>query len=100
MKVGILVTSEGRMGVLEGLVEALCGRSHDVTVFIMDEGTRLLGRSELSALCTRYPIRVSYCDYNAKKLGVDTSGLPQEIVCGSQYQNSRMFHDSEKVIVL
>lgn len=100
MKVGVLVTSQGGMDVLTGLVEALLAKSHEVNIFIMDEGTRLLEDTALSTLCSGPSVSVSYCDYNAKKRGVDTSALPPEILCGSQYHNSRMFHNAEKVIVL
>jgi hypothetical protein len=43
---------------------------------------------------------MSFCDLSTKTLGIDKGTLPDEIVCGSQYDNASMVHDADKVIVL
>jgi urease alpha subunit len=45
-------------------------------------------------------IVLSFCDFNFKKLGLKGEGIPEEVICGSQYNNAIMMHESDKVIVL
>jgi hypothetical protein len=43
---------------------------------------------------------MSVCEHSAQGHGVETAGLPKEIVCGSQYHNAVMIHSADRVIVL
>jgi predicted peroxiredoxin len=66
----------------------------------MDDGTKLIGTPEFSDMCKTKGVTLSFCDHSAKGLGVSTEGLPEEIVCGSQYNNAVMNHDADRIIVL
>jgi predicted peroxiredoxin len=100
MKLGILVTTENHLADIIGLVQAGLQRNHQITVFTMDEGTRLFHRPEYSALCGLQGVTMSFCDHNAKMFEVRKEGIPEEIVCGSQFDNATMNHECDKVIVL
>ncbi len=100
MKLGIFVNTNRHLGDVVGLVKAALGKGHEVILFNMDDGTKLLGTPEFSALCKTKGVTMSFCDHSAKQLGVATEGIPQEIVCGSQYNNAMMMHDADRVIVL
>lgn len=43
---------------------------------------------------------MAYCDHSAKGLNVSTEGLPEAMVCGSQFNNANMMHDVDRVINL
>ncbi len=100
MKLGIFVNTNRHLAHVVGLVKAAVSKGHEVIVFNMDDGTKLVGTPEFKSLCTMQGVSMSFCDHNAKQLGIATEGLPEEIVCGSQYNNSVMVHDADRVIVL
>ena len=100
MKLGILVTTVKHIDCIVGLTNSALAKGHEVTIFHMDAGTKLLGESSLQALCGKDGVTMSFCDHSTKNIEVSTEGLPSEIVCGSQFDNANMNHDCDKVIVL
>lgn len=100
MKLGILVNTNKHAADVVGLAKAAIAKGHQVIVFNMDDGTKLLGTPGFKELCTMAGVAMSFCDHSAKGLNVATEGLPQEIVCGSQYNNAVMMHDADRVVVL
>ena len=100
MKLGILVNTDRHLAHVVGFAKAAVSKGHDVILFNMDDGTKLLGTPEFRELCKTEGVSLSYCDHSAKHLNVATKGLPEEIVCGSQYYNAVMMHDADRVIVL
>jgi predicted peroxiredoxin len=100
MKLGILVNTDRHLDHLLGITRAAISKGHEVCVFSMDVGTKLLGDAALQELCAMSGVSMSFCEYNARGLNVSNEGIPDEIVCGSQYHNAVMVHDADKVIVL
>ncbi|MDA8432355.1 MAG: hypothetical protein M0Z60_05250 [Nitrospiraceae bacterium] len=100
MKLGILVNTDRHLDHIVGITNVALARGHEVIIFAMGSGTRLLGTPEFSALCGAPGVSMSFCDYIAKRLHVPTESLLPEIVCGSQYHNAAMNHDADRVIVL
>ncbi len=100
MKLGIFVNTNRHLADVVGLVKAAVAKGHEVVLFNMDDGTKLLGTPEFGMLCGMQGVSTSFCDHSAKHMGVATEGLPQEVVCGSQYNNAVMMHDADRVIVL
>ncbi len=100
MKLGIFVNTNRHLGHVVGIVKAALAKGHEVIIFNMDDGTKLLGTPEFAELCKTRGVAMSFCDHSAKGLNVTTEGLPQEIVCGSQYNNAVMNHDADRVIIL
>ena len=100
MKLGILVTTDRHLDHVLGLAKAAVAKGHEVMMFNMDAGTRLLGNPDFRALCTTKGVSMSFCDHSAGHENVSKEGLPAEIVCGSQFNNANMMHDADKVINL
>jgi len=100
MKIGILVNTDRHLEHIRGITEAAVRRGHTVAIFAMDEGTRLLENPEYRKLCELEGVEMSFCDHNAQGLGINKDGVPDEIVCGSQYNNAVMQHEADRVIVL
>ena len=100
MKLGIFVNTNRHLADVVGLVKAAIARGHQVILFNMDDGTKLLGTPEFKTLCGMQGVALSFCDHSAKHMGVTAEGLPPELVCGSQYNNAVMMHDADRVIVL
>lgn len=100
MKLGILVNTDRHADHLAGLVQAAVEQGHQVIIFVMDTGTRLLEQELFGKLCSFPEVSISYCDLNAQQCGVDRGAVPAAIVCGSQYNNAVLAHAADRVIVL
>jgi len=100
MKLGIFVNTDRHLADVVGLVKAALAKGHEVILFNMDDGTKLLHTPEFAELCKTKGVTMSFCDHSAKHLGVTSEGLAKEIVCGSQYNNAVMHHEADRVIVL
>ena len=100
MKLGILVTTDKHANDVIGIAKSAVSKGHTVTIFNMDDGTKLFGNPSFNELCTTKGIKMSFCDHSAKRINAPTQGIPSEIVCGSQFDNANMNHDSDKVIVM
>ena len=100
MKIGIFVNTDRHFADVIGLSKAAVAKGHEVILFNMDDGTKVLHNPGFQELCRIKGVSSSFCDHSAKHLGVSSEGLPQEIICGSQYNNAVMMHDTDRVIVL
>ncbi len=100
MKLGILVNTDKRLEDILGITKSAISKGHEVIIFCMDEGTKLLHNPSFSGLCTTKGITMNFCDHSAKGMGVSTDGIPKEIGCGSQFDNANMAHEADRVIVL
>ncbi len=100
MKLGILVNTDRNLDAVTGIVRAALSRGHEVMIFAMDEGTRLLRQPDYTGLCSLPGVSMSFCDFSTRGTGVSKEGLSAAIICGSQYNNAAMVHDADRVIVL
>jgi predicted peroxiredoxin len=100
MKLGILVTTDRHQDDVIGLAKAAAAKGHEVVIFNMDTGTKVLGNEDFRQLCKTAGISMSFCDHSAGLENVSKEGIPEEIVCGSQFNNANMMHDADTVINL
>jgi predicted peroxiredoxin len=100
MKLGILVNTDKNLDRIIGLTETALKKGHEVVIFNMDDGVKLLKKEEFRSLCKKKGVSMAFCDLSTHILGVSKEGLPEEIVCGSQYNNALMVHEADRVIVL
>jgi predicted peroxiredoxin len=100
MKLGILVNTDKHLEHALGLARAAIAKNHDVIIFIMDEGTRLLENDSFVALAKLPAVSMSLCEHSAKGFGIKTEDLPKNINCASQFNNAMMNHGADRVIVL
>jgi predicted peroxiredoxin len=100
MKLGILVTTDQNLDAVLGLAKAAVSKGHEVVIFNMDTGTKLLGDGSFRELCKTSGVTMSFCDHSAGLENVSKEGIPDDIVCGSQFNNATMTNESDKVINL
>ncbi|MCL4457943.1 MAG: hypothetical protein M1147_05270 [Nitrospirae bacterium] len=100
MKLGILVNTDKNLGHILGITKAAVEKGHEVMIFNMDEGVRLLGEPAFRDLCNAKGVSMSFCDHSTHVFNVSKEGVPEDIICGSQYNNAAMNHDADRVIVL
>jgi len=100
MTLGILINTDKHLEHITGLAKTALSRGHQLIIFTMDIGTKLLESPELMKLCAIKGVSMSFCDLNAKCFDISKEGLPPEAVCGSQYDNALMVNKADRVIVL
>ncbi|MHB8882007.1 MAG: hypothetical protein ACYC69_10930 [Thermodesulfovibrionales bacterium] len=100
MKLGILINTDRHLQHIVGITKAALARGHEVQIFTMDAGTRLLNSPEYRALCGMQGVTMNFCEFNARQYGIAQGELPAEIISGSQYDNAVMSHSADRVIVL
>lgn len=98
MKLGILVTTDRHLDDVMGITDAAVQKGHEVIIFNMDEGTKLLGNEKFRQLCKKQGVRAAFCDHSAQHEKVSKEGIPAEFVCGSQFNNAVMMHDADRMI--
>ncbi|MDP6812028.1 MAG: DsrE family protein [Alphaproteobacteria bacterium] len=97
---GILVNTDGHLAHVLGLTTAAVNKGHEVTIFVMDSGTRLLRDDSFVALAGADGVSMSFCDHSAREHEIDTDTLPPEVEGGSQLNNAVMNHQAARMIVL
>lgn len=100
MKLGILVNTDKNLEHLIGITTSAIRKGHEVLIFAMDEGVRLLENEDFLNLSREKGVSMSFCDHSTHVFNVSKEGIPGEIICGSQYNNAVMNHDADRVIVL
>jgi predicted peroxiredoxin len=96
----MLINTAKHLDQIVGICRAALAKNHQVIVFAMDEGTRLLENPAFVALAEFEGVSFSLCDHSAKTFGAKTEGLSPKIVCASQLNNAMMNHSADRVIVL
>lgn len=100
MKLGILVITDRHLDDVLGLTKAAVSKGHEVVIFNMDVGTKLLGDDSFRQLCNTSGVTMAFCDHSTQKENVSKEGIPEKIVCGSQFNNATMMHEADRVISL
>ena len=100
MKLGILVNSDRHLETITGITRAALAKGHEVLLFAMDDGTRLLANPGYIALCQLAGVNMSFCQESATRKSVNFDALPEAIAAGSQLQNAMMVQKTDRIIVL
>jgi peroxiredoxin family protein len=100
LKLGILVNTDKHLRHIIGITQAAVSRGHEVIIFNMDQGSKLLEQKSFCALSGLHGVTISFCSLNSKQAGVNTASLSGEVMEGSQYNNAVMNHQADKVIIL
>ena len=100
MKLGILVNTDKNAKEIIGLTKAATSKGHQVVIFMMDKGVRLLRKYSVANLFKIPGVIMSFCQYSADIIGVSTDKIAKEITSGSQYDNAAMNKEAHKIIIL
>lgn len=100
MKLGILVNTDRHLKHILGLAAAATAKNHEVVIFAMDEGVRLLDNKSFADLGGREGVSLSFCSHSAREQGIETEGRPEGITVGSQLNNAMMAQAVDRMIAL
>ena len=71
MKLGILVTTNTNKDNVKGLTKAAVSKGHEVSIFCMGEGSRLLEEKDFMDLNSIDGVSMAFCDHSAGISGSD-----------------------------
>lgn len=100
MKLGILVTTDRHLKHILGLTAAARAKDHEVAIFAMDGGIRLLADKAFTDLGGQEGVSLSFCSHSAREQGVDTEAQPACVTVGSQMNNAMMANAADRLINL
>lgn len=100
MKLGILVTTDKHLAHIRGLTAAARTKNHEVVIFAMDDGVRLLDDNSFADLAEQEGVSMSFCSHSAREKGVETEGRPETITVGSQLNNAMMAQAVDRIVNL
>ena len=100
MELGLLInTTENKIHAI-GLVRAALEKGWSARLFVMDQGTRLLEDPEFSSLADLDAVTISFCEFNARQLGINLDQVSRKIKKGTQLNNAIMCNKADRVLVL
>lgn len=100
MKLGILVTTDRHIEQVLGLTAAARDKGHEVVIFAMDGGIRLLEDKAFCRLGGQDGVSLSFCSHSAREQGVDSDAQPSTVKVGSQMNNAIMANAVDRMINL
>lgn len=78
MKLGILINTDRHADDIVGITKAAISKGHEVTMFMMDDGNKLLSNTAVTGLSEEAGVSMSYCDHSVQKLGLSKEGIPEK----------------------
>jgi len=96
MRFGILIIDAAYRDFILQVLRAAEKRGDQVDIFIMDEGCPITEDPEFKELAEGKDVSTTICDLNRRQRGIEA---PLEVKIGSQFDNARMVHECEKILV-
>ncbi len=97
MQIGFLITRDTYADKIAALAKAALAKGHTVSIFMTDDGVRLIGNSEISGLKDK--VDMSLCDFSARNRDLTEKDIPEGVTAGTQYQNSLMHNECDRVLI-
>jgi predicted peroxiredoxin len=100
MELGLLVVRKDYQDALIGLVKAALAQSHNVNIFMTDDGVYHCQNPDFVALKDLPDVNISLCERSCQWRNIAEESVPEGIEVGSQLQNSMMHNSADKIIVI
>lgn len=99
MNLGILITQSDYADMIIEITKAAVKRGYSISIFMTDNGVKLIKNPEVANLRRLENVGMSLCDFSAKNRGIDEEDIPEGITAGTQYQNSLIHNECDKVLI-
>ncbi len=99
MKIGFLITRQEHADKIVETAKAAQARGHSLSLFMTDDGVYLVRNSAVTDLRSLENVEMSLCDYSANGRQIGEGEIPQGIIKGTQYQNSLLHNECDKVLI-
>jgi predicted peroxiredoxin len=99
MNIGILITSTPHANKIIEIAKEAVKRGYQVTIFMTDDGIYLIENKEIANLKNLENVEMSLCNYSADGRHLDEKDIPEGVGNATQYQNSLMHSECDKILV-
>jgi sulfur relay (sulfurtransferase) complex TusBCD TusD component (DsrE family) len=99
MNLGIVVTQTPYANKIIEITKAALKRGHSVRIFMTDDGIYLTKNSEVANLRNLENVELSLCNYSASGRHLEDKEIPEGVINGTQYQNSLIHNECDKVLI-
>jgi len=99
MRLGFLVTQTIHANKIIDMAKAALRRGHSLSIFMTDDGVSLVRNSGVTDLRKLENVEMSLCDHSAHARHIVDQDIPEGIIKGTQYQNSLMHNEADKVLI-
>ncbi len=99
MKLGILITRRDYADKIVETAKAAHAKGHSLVIFMTDDGVYHVRNSALTGLRSLENVEVSLCDYSANGRAIAEGEIPAGVIKGTQYQNSVMHNECDRVMI-
>jgi predicted peroxiredoxin len=99
MKLGIIITRDAFADRIVEIAKAAVKKGHSVSIFMTDDGVKLVRNNEIADLRNLKNTDVSLCDFSLRGRNIDEGEVPDGITAGTQYQNSLIHNECDKVLI-
>lgn len=94
---GIMVTKYENREHIAGVVKSARAAGHAVKIFMTDEGVKFSRDPKFLELLAVDGVDIAVCDHSCEQIGIHDK--TEGISYGSQYNNARMAHTSNRIVV-
>ncbi|RJQ49436.1 MAG: hypothetical protein C4538_02195 [Nitrospiraceae bacterium] len=99
MNLGILITSTPHANKIIEITKAALKRGHHVSIFMTDDGIYLVKNGGVANLRELDNVEMSICNFSADGRYLSENEIPSGIANATQYQNSLMHNECDKVLI-
>ncbi len=99
MKIGMLVTRRDYADKIVETAKAALSKGHSLVIFMTDDGVYHVRNGAVTELRHRENVEISLCDYSAGGRAISDAEIPAGVIKGTQYQNSVMHNECDKVLI-
>jgi predicted peroxiredoxin len=100
MRLGFFVTEATHASTIIDLTRAAVKRGHEAVIFLTDDGVQLIRRRDIAELRNLEHVNMSLCNFSAQRRKIADSDIPDKVINGTQYQNSLMHNECDKIVML
>ncbi len=99
MKIGFLITRQDNAEKIVETAKAAQAKGHSLVIFMTDDGVYHVRNSAVTDLRNLENVEMSLCDYSANGRKIAESEIPSGVIKGTQYQNSVMHNECDRVLI-
>ncbi|MDI6801812.1 MAG: DsrE family protein [Thermodesulfovibrionales bacterium] len=99
MQIGIVITQTAHANKIIDITREAVKRGHKVSIFMTDDGIYLVKNAAVADLRNLENVEMSLCNFSFKGRNLEDSEIPEGVINGTQYQNSLIHNECDKILI-
>lgn len=98
MHYGVIATKTDYADKIIELTQRMVQKGFSVSIFLTDDGVLLIKNPEIAGLRNLAGVEMSLCDYTARSRNIPSEEIPEGVIAGTQYQNSLIHSECDRIL--